>query len=272
MEKLKNEERKKRENDKKAKVGEKRKRPKTALDPNHADVDCTSSQQKIWLVKVPKYLGQKWLNSHQVEVGKLGIRRNMGRTEVTFALNEHLARQGEPAPIEHKLMLSAPSKSETLGVLSRCNDADEKEVRKVEGCIVQNAICRPLTMNTEYNKLKLMSFNKAARTDRKTILVDQLDVNAQRFKPKSRHEEHHREEQKKKLEGRRNRMEPEQLKDLLFEKFEEHQFYSLKDLEEITKQPTTFLKGVLREIAVYNSKASSRNMWELKPEYRHYEK
>lgn len=271
MEKLKKEERKKRENDKREKIGEKRKRPKTAQDPNHADVDCTSSQQNIWLVKVPKYLGQKWLSSHQVEVGKLGIRRTGSGTEVTFALNEHLAKQGEPAPIEHKLMLSAPSKSETLGVLSRCKDAEDKEVRKVEGRIVQNAICRPLKMNLEYNKLKLNSFNKAARTDRKAILVDQLEV-AQRNRPKARHEEHHREEQKKKLEGRRNRMEPDQLKDLLFEKFEEHQYYSLKDLEEITKQPTTFLKSVLREIAVYNSKTASRNMWELKPEYRHYEK
>lgn len=50
------------------------------------------------------------------------------------------------------------------------------------------------------------------------------------------------------------------------------QYYSLKDLGEITKQPMQFLKDTLKEIAVYNSKASSKNMWELKPEYRHYDK
>ena len=33
-----------------------------------------------------------------------------------------------------------------------------------------------------------------------------------------------------------------------------------------------FLKDTLKEIAVYNSKAASKNMWELKPEYRHYDK
>ena len=51
----------------------KRKRQK-AVDPNHADVDCTSSEAKLWLVKVPKYLGQKWLDSNTPEVGKLSIK------------------------------------------------------------------------------------------------------------------------------------------------------------------------------------------------------
>ena len=49
------------------------------------------------------------------------------------------------------------------------------------------------------------------------------------------------------------------------------QYYSLKDLQDITKQPVQFLKEVLKEIAVYNSKQSSKNMWELKPEYRYYD-
>ena len=32
----------------------------------------------------------------------------------------------------------------------------------------------------------------------------------------------------------------------------------------------TYLKEILKEICVYNMKAPHRNMWELKPEYRHY--
>ena len=121
---------------------------------------------------------------------------------------------------------------------------------------------------------------------------------------------------------RRERMDRDKLKDLLFEQFEKHQvtyephckvqrvskiiklpthlaracismgnfiflrrvwlyqrispnnfiqYYSLKDLQDITKQPVQFLKEVLKEIAVYNSKQSSKNMWELKPEYRYYD-
>ncbi len=32
----------------------------------------------------------------------------------------------------------------------------------------------------------------------------------------------------------------------------------------------TFLKEILKEICIYNMKAPHKNMWELKPEYRHY--
>ncbi|KAJ8310405.1 hypothetical protein KUTeg_012270 [Tegillarca granosa] len=32
----------------------------------------------------------------------------------------------------------------------------------------------------------------------------------------------------------------------------------------------TYLKEILKEICIYNMKAPHRNMWELKPEYRHY--
>ncbi len=31
-----------------------------------------------------------------------------------------------------------------------------------------------------------------------------------------------------------------------------------------------YLKEILREVCTYNTKAPHRNMWELKPEYRHY--
>ena len=31
-----------------------------------------------------------------------------------------------------------------------------------------------------------------------------------------------------------------------------------------------YLKDILKEICNYNMKAPHRNMWELKPEYRHY--
>ena len=55
---------------------------------------------------VPKYLGQKWLDSPSTDVGKLAIRRTGARTEVTFKLNQALAQSGDPSPIDHKLMLS----------------------------------------------------------------------------------------------------------------------------------------------------------------------
>jgi len=249
--------------------GEKRKRPKGAQDPNHCDVDCTNSELKLWLVKVPKYLGQKWLDSPSTDVGKLAIRRTGARTEVTFKLNQALAQSGDPSPIDHKLMLSAPPKHETLGVLSRMKDEQDKEIRRVEGRIVQNATCTPSMMDATYRRLKGTSFQKAAKSDRKVKYVAETEVTRTRFIPRSKHDVEMRPGRGQ--PERRERMDRDKLKDLLFEQFEKHQYYSLKDLQDITKQPVQFLKEVLKEIAVYNSKQSSKNMWELKPEYRYYD-
>ena len=77
------------------------------------------------------------------------------------------------APIDHKLMLSVPSKSETLGILSRFTNDEDVEVRSIEGSIVQNAVCRPVAMGSRYNNLKKASFQKAERKDRKTIFMQE---------------------------------------------------------------------------------------------------
>jgi len=52
--------------------------------------------------------------------------------------------------------------------------------------------------------------------------------------------------------------------------FEKHQFYNIKDLVQETRQPINYLKQILQEVCNYNVKPPNRNMWELKPEFRHY--
>jgi len=39
-----------------------------------------------------------------------------------------------------------------------------------------------------------------------------------------------------------------------------------------TIQSQAYLKDILREVCIYNTKMPHKNMWELKAEYRHYEK
>lgn len=41
-------------------------------------------------------------------------------------------------------------------------------------------------------------------------------------------------------------------------------------LFQITRQPIVYLKDILKEVCNYNLKNPHKNMWELKPEYRHY--
>lgn len=57
---------------------------------------------------------------------------------------------------------------------------------------------------------------------------------------------------------------------MLFNAFEKHQYYNIKDLVEVTNQPISYLKEILKEYCVYSVKNPHKNMWNLKPEYRHY--
>uniref|UniRef100_A0A8C7SP98 General transcription factor IIF subunit 2 n=1 Tax=Oncorhynchus mykiss TaxID=8022 RepID=A0A8C7SP98_ONCMY len=77
-------------------------------------------------------------------------------------------------------------------------------------------------------------------------------------------------EKRKKAEGRMVRAYRQQVMDMLFSAFEEHQYYNIKDLVEVAKQPT-YLKEILREMGVYNAKGTHKSTWELKPEYHHYQ-
>jgi transcription initiation factor TFIIF subunit beta len=74
--------------------------------------------------------------------------------------------------------------------------------------------------------------------------------------------------ERKKKELKKAREDKEVVIDLLFNAFEQHQYYTFKDLCEITQQPDSYLKEILKEIGHYNYKAPHKNMWELKDEYR----
>lgn len=142
-------------------------------------------------------------------------------------------------------------------------------------------------------------------------------------------------EEKKKAEGKRSRDDKNAVLDMLFKAFDKHQYYNIKDLVLITKQPVVselrimfsyitknvaffpakernisregstylkskklqehdcyfnnadiiclsfftnliiimfqgYLKEILKEVCNHNMKNPHKNMWELKPEYRHY--
>lgn len=52
-------------------------------------------------------------------------------------------------------------------------------------------------------------------------------------------------EKKKKEEGKRARADKQQVLDMLFSAFEKHQYYNIKDLVDITKQPVVRLQGTI---------------------------
>lgn len=142
----------------------------------------------------------------------------------------------------------------------------ENEKLFMEGRIVQKLECRP-TANKAYMELKLESFKNAAVPVRK---VQSLDKIVQNFKPVSDHKHNIEYKERKKAEGKKARDDKNSVMDMLFNAFEKHQYYNIKDLVKLTNQPIGYLKEILKEVCDYNMKNPHKNMWELKKEYRHY--
>lgn len=245
----------------------------------HSDkeLDTTNVERGVWLVKVPKYVATKWEKaSGNIEVGKLKICKQPGqKMQVELSLSEAVLNLKEPGeeniPKDHRLDV-LPVKHLTLGVFSHTAPSNlegvipESEKLAMEGRIVQKLECRPYADNT-YMKLKLETIRKASLPVRQ---VKQLDRVVQNYKPISDHKNNLFNNEKKKNEGKKARDDKEAVLNMLFAAFEKHQYYNIRDLVKITNQPIVYLKEILNEVCNYNIKNPHKNMWELKPEYRHY--
>lgn len=247
---------------------------------SHADrdLDLSNAGRGVWLVKVPKYIANRWEKAPgNIEVGKLKIIKNASqKAQVSLTLSESvlcLKEAGEEnIPKDHRLDVSMVTR-QTLGVFSHYTPAPnpdaivpETEKLCLEGKIVQKLECRPYA-DSCYMKLKCESIRKASVPTRK---VQQLDRVVQNYKPVSDHKHNIEYEEKKKAEGKKARDDKEVVLEMLFAAFEKHQYYNIKDLVKKTKQPVVYLKEILKEVCNYNLKNPHKNMWELKPEYRHY--
>ncbi|CAJ1049516.1 general transcription factor IIF subunit 2-like isoform X2 [Xyrichtys novacula] len=237
------------------------------------EVDLTGAKQNtgVWLVKVPKYLSQQWAKATgRGEVGKLRIckKGNMGKPEVSFTLNEELTviegieDKTVSAPRDHPFTMQSVG-GQTLAVFTE-NSSDKIAL---EGVVVQRAECRP-AVSESYMRLKRLQIEESSKPVRLSQQLQGPVTN--NYRPVANHTYNLEYERKKKEEGKRARADKQQVLDMLFSAFEKHQYYNIKDLVDITKQPVIYLKEILRDIGIYNVKGTHKNTWELKPEYRHY--
>ncbi|XP_020811499.1 general transcription factor IIF subunit 2 [Drosophila serrata] len=251
------------------------------------DLDLSNAGRGVWLVKVPKYIAQKWEKApSNMDVGKLRISKTPGqKAQVSLSLTPSVLAldPDEKIPTEHVLDVSQVTK-QTLGVFSHMAPTDvgagsngkenssmisgqpDNEKLYMEGRIVQKLECRPIA-DTCYMKLKLESIRKASEPQRRVQPIDKI---VQNFKPVKDHAHNIEYRERKKAEGKKARDDKNAVMDMLFHAFEKHQYYNIKDLVKITNQPISYLKEILKDVCDYNMKNPHKNMWELKKEYRHY--
>ncbi|CAK8687165.1 unnamed protein product [Clavelina lepadiformis] len=239
-------------------------------DGGDSCLELSGAKHDVWLVKVPKYLASKWLNAPDgCPVGKLRITKNAGRTEVNYSMDKRLELVGEASTknlaTDHKFVLQGAER-QSLAVFSTTN-AKAGEKRSMEGRVVQKVDCRPVVSHN-YMKLKRTQMIEACKPKRITKQLESAVTTV--YKPVNVVKEELAYKEQKKSEGKKIRVAKEELEGMLFQAFEKHQYYNIKDLKDITQQPVAFLKDVLKEIGLYNKHPGHRHMWELKPEYRHH--
>ncbi|RWR98953.1 transcription initiation factor IIF: small subunit-like protein [Dinothrombium tinctorium] len=244
------------------------------------ELNVENASRGVWLVKVPKYISSRWERAPPLsEVGRLKITKGPGgKPEILFDLSDDLVAmkdaqnssgstsKDQPViPKAHRFTISDIS-NQHLAVFSHSEDEKGNQVLAVEGNVVQKGECRPMGDN-KYMALKKKTIVAARQPTKQVLQLDKAVVN---YKPIAAHKADIEFEQRRKAEGKKSREDKDKVMDVLFAAFEKHQYYNIKDLERITKQPIPYLKEILKEICIYNAKNPHKNMWELKPEYRHY--
>lgn len=247
------------------------------------DIDVDNAARGVWLVKVPKYISDKWnrLNETQ-EVGKLVVTKTgnpSDKPKVRFSLDDRLTEPTNETetciPKEHNFSLSGAG-GQIFSILAQqsSSNADVNsagiallDMASIEGKVVQRAECQPLQNDINYMKYKKLQVEQVNKPQKE---IKQLKKPVLSYKPVAAHSFHLQQEARRKEDQKRARLDKDKVLDMLFNAFEKHQYYNVKDLQTCTQQPITYLKEILREVCTYNLKAPHRNMWELKPEYRHY--
>lgn len=101
------------------------------------ELDLSNAGRGVWLVKVPKYIANKWEKAPgTTEVGKLMITKQNGqKPQVSLTLSDAVINLDphERIPREHRLDVSVVTK-QTLGVFSHM-------IRELEKCCIRSELC-----------------------------------------------------------------------------------------------------------------------------------
>ncbi|KAA0195200.1 hypothetical protein HAZT_HAZT003587 [Hyalella azteca] len=198
-------------------------------------LDVSNVGQEVWLVKVPKFIRESWsANSGDHEVGRLRVVKHPGQRAptITFSMNEALVAANK-LPREHKFI--SHDIKQCLGKLEGgpADGAAGQYNISFEGQVVRKYECQPV-MDDNYLKLKLETKRAAATPARQAIAIERP---ANVYKPKSFHPHKVAQERQKESEGKKAREDKDKVLEVLFNAFEKHQYYNIKDLQKITRQP-----------------------------------
>lgn len=291
--------------------------PSSYLEENESlDMNLAHGSQKIWLVKLPRYLAEKWTRPGYLngqDLGQVKIRKNAPKVNGKRKLEVKLVlRDAAEMPQEYDLLIlntqvrnlyvfseenlkrfrpdapvgdEAPNRGLPFYRVKKKIDpnSEEKPLLYVKtipkktslvGRIVHECQVTPLKGDVRYKEMTAMRQNIPQAKERpKVTLLDEIPGVVQlqtgpSLSGRSTSMFLKQQPARNKADGRAIRMPKNDLLDLLFRLFEEYEYWLMKGLKERTRQPETYLKELLEEIANLIKKGPYTSKYNLKPEYK----
>mmetsp|Transcript_5920 Transcript_5920/g.15070 ORF Transcript_5920/g.15070 Transcript_5920/m.15070 type:complete len:276 (-) Transcript_5920:79-906(-) len=217
------------------------------------------SERNAWLLKVPEFLNEEFRKAApSTEFGFIRetITRDSNGTEkkqYSFHLSAQVPDRMD-LPREYNVDLMAPSTH--TRIFSQEIETGEKAF---EGTVNKQGGMKPRMDDVRYHTLMQHMVDEA---DNRPIQASIPSL--ARTEPVQPIESASR----KKSYIARTRMEREDAVPLLLALFNEHGALNLTTLENLTNQPTPYLKELLREYCIYNKSGVNKRKYELKPEYK----
>ena len=217
---------------------------------------------KVWLVKVPTFVAEKWQEASEANPGtELGSVRIYDNTQnVTLTIPE--VEWAAELPKKYNLRFT------NLTPLNEFVFKENSAGKAVElaGKVEHEATVGPV-MDDEYHEI--LKRRTAAASVSSRVIKKVLDKRTEaKIRATGTESTWSALKKSKKSAEKRERMPRNELLNILFQQFAEYRYWNFKGISERTQQPQAWLKEILEEVCILNKRGPYTGMYELKPEFR----
>ncbi|RIA96850.1 transcription initiation factor IIF, beta subunit-domain-containing protein [Glomus cerebriforme] len=239
------------------------------------DIDLKDLENEAWLIKLPAYLFDKWadvaddnteLAKVQFFVDSRGIGSQPPKKSYKFILSDIERHENEPK--EYDLEVVDENVADTYLFYQ---NKDEEGV-SMAATATQNFIVKP-TFGVDYSRKVRQRTLQAAQPKRGIKIIGDNENRGAYVPPGAsaaaiaKFGNLVQKKPKVSIDQKTTRMPKNELIDLLFGAFEKYTYWTLRGLKDYAKQPESYLKDVLNEIAILDKRGPYNNCYHLKPEY-----
>lgn len=225
-------------------------------------INTANKKLTVWIAKVPKYLGEKIMGCRgETTIGTLSIDRapeNAGAV-VRVCLSD--AFQKMNIPVDH--LIDIKEREQRMYIVSSGGDQ-----MVVEGHVNKECFIRPVinerylehkrrlqaSQNRGETATKIIDYFTEVRKGEKYGSLKEIDILARKRKIMLQ-------------EKKRERLDSQDVYDMIFNAYEQRELWTVKDLADFTGQPVAYIQELVAEVCVLNKK-DHKNSYELKPEYK----